>query len=116
MQVANSALRGQKTHMNAYLPTLRYRRNLGPEAEQLLAESALDLSKSFPHIWGGRVAAFVDAIDLVTLDRIGGEYGYGGSRVFIVALVGKDASGHIMLSVPLLAKIVEDNSSQSDKL
>jgi hypothetical protein len=102
--------------MNAHIPSIRYKRSLASETEQLLAESALDLSESFPHIWKGGPALLVDTIELASLDRIGGEYGHGGSRVFVAAFNGKDAHGNIIASMPLLAKIVEDNTSQANKL
>jgi hypothetical protein len=107
---------GPTTNTASSLPHLRYKPSLHPETEPLLAESALELSMSFPRIWRLKPAICVESIDLVSLDRIGGEYGYGGSRVFVAALIGRNTDGDSVVSVPLLVKVVEGNSHYADKL
>jgi len=101
---------------NYKLPVVRFKRSLLSDTETLISESVVELANTYPRIWRGNSPHLISAIDMVSLDRIGGEYGFGGSRVFVAAINGEDENGKLVVSVPLLAKIVEGNQHYASKL
>lgn len=55
-------------------------------------------------------------VDLVGLNRLGGQAGYSGSQLFVAALRGVDRRGRSIESQPLLLKLVESNAATAEKL
>lgn len=93
---------------------IEYGALLDEDAEALVAESAADVLEKEDLWHSNRVEPRV--LHLIGLDRLGGEAGHGGSRVFVGYFSGGDAKGAKRSSVPLLLKVVERNRNRARTL
>jgi len=98
------------------LPIVTHRTPLTPETDGMIAASARDLALRFASVWRDEPVSTVTAVELITLNRLGGEPGYSGSQFFVAALHGTNGSGGKLVSLPLLLKLVENDEAIAEKL
>jgi hypothetical protein len=98
------------------LPLVAHRAPLDPATDRLIAVSARKLALEQASIWRGERVASVTRVDLISLNRLGGEAGYSGSQFFVAAIYGKGSGGRQLVSQPLLLKLVEGNIETAEKL
>jgi hypothetical protein len=98
------------------LPQVTYSHPITSQTEHLIATSALEIAFSTPSIWADEDIYSVKRINLVELDRIGGQPGHGSSQVFVASMVGLLKTGAKLHTLPLLLKVVENHPNEALKL
>lgn len=89
-----------------------------PDLETFVRNEAVSLSRNRPSIWPHDKTLDIKRIDLTSLDRIGGQEGYSGSKVFVASFVGQSSRSDQKtekVSHPLLLKVAYGRE-QAEKL
>ena len=97
------------------LPLVEHQQPLDSKTDSVIARSAHRLGTKHSAIWREEKISQIQRVKLVTLNHLGGQPGYSGSRLFAAALRGTKTRGGSIESQPLLLKLVENNPATAEK-
>ena len=77
-------------------PSIIHQAPLYHETETAIAKSAASLAKGYKHLWQHEDVQNIHEVHLTSIDRLGGQPGYSGSRVFVAAMRAKRNRGGLV--------------------